>query len=160
MAFGEIGVEGVVGLPADDVGVAVEMAGQGLGDAAGVFAEGRVAGAGVLARPMALGLAGRIHPQHFRMLLGEPAWGCGGGGGEQGGDAVARQGGDGLVEEGEIEVVLRRLQQAPGELAHADEGDAGGGHPFRVVFPGFGVPQFRIVGDAVPEAAKVGGAAM
>ena len=152
-------VELVVDLPADDVGIVLEVLGHLLDDALGKAAvDGRVVA--VLAAGLVVdGAAIRIDRQHLGISAGQPLGRSGGGRAQDGLDAVARQDGDGAVEQAEVEGALLGLHQVPGEFAHAHDVDAGILHQARIPVPVAFGPLLGVVGDAEQEVVvALGGA--
>jgi hypothetical protein len=114
----------------------------------------------VLSGAVLEGDAARVDADAVRIAVSEPAGRGGGGGAEDGVDALLAESGDGFVEEREIEEALFGLDAVPGELGHADDVEAGGGHAVGIFAAVLLVPVFGVVCGAEEEMLERGGAAM
>ena len=99
IAFTEMAKEFVVGLPADDVRIILEMPCHGTRDADGFFLKSRVVGAAVLAAAMNHGPSAFIDAHPVRVISGQPERWSGRGGAENGLDAVTTEKSYGSVKE-------------------------------------------------------------
>ena len=138
----------VVGLPCDDVRVVAQRHGHSLDDAPGVGAIAGVVLACVLTLTPLLHLPVALDLVDVRVHVVQPGGIGGRGGAEDGLDAVAAQEVDRLLQPAEVELPLAGLHAVPGELGHADAGDAGLLHQASVGLPTFMRPVFGVVGDA------------
>ena len=126
-----------------------------LGEAHGVVAEDRRAGAVGLppAGPQSVAVAG--HRQRVGVAVREPGRRRGGAGGQVDGDATLVQQVHDLVQPAQVEASGLGLERRPGEDPHRDEADAGLAHQRDVLRPHVAGPLLGVVVAA--ESDAVGG---
>jgi len=147
----------VVDLPADDGGVVLVVLGEVGDDALGVEAELGVVGVHILAHPVADFAAAEVAGVELGVRLGHPGGHGVGGRAHDDLDAGLAHGVDDAVHPGVFEVAVGGLPEAPGGLAHADDGDAGVLHQRDVLFKAAGLEVGGHVLVVVGRAIEYGG---